>query len=182
MLPVSTKDVHRVAPDGDGGPVYLIATPTLLQRAAWRRDVAAAGARYPSDDELHRAIVADVTDAAPSNLDELLASLEAVRDVPADERDPDDIARYQAVVGMARRVGGQYARLEADRGYWADVAPLVAVRTFLVGWEGLAVRFSRDLVDEIPETHQRVVGWAAIDRMRLSEDARKNFASPSPSH
>jgi hypothetical protein len=181
MLPVSTKDIHRVAPDGDGGPVYLIATPTVLQRAAWRRDVAATGARFPSEADLHKALVDDLSAAAPDNLEEILACVNAVRDTPEDQRDPDLVEKYEAVAAFARRHGGAYARLQADRGYWADVAPIVALRSFLVGWEGLAVPFSKDLVDDIPEDHQRVVGWEAINRMRLSEDARKNFVSPSPS-
>ena len=55
MLPVSANDVIRFTPpdlaEHENAPLYLIAVPTLLRRAAWRRDVSAQGARYPGDSE-----------------------------------------------------------------------------------------------------------------------------------
>ena len=175
---------------GEGPPVYIIAAPTLMQRAAFRRDVAAAGARYPGQDELFRALrdgvrVAVEEEAQPA----LLESLDAAEAAGAGLAEDAELARDLAAIESAmRRHHPPYAALEAERTYWLSVAPIVAARHFLRGWEGVAARFERrnGLVPEevlagISDAHVEAIGWEAIALMSPSRAQAKNSASPSPS-
>jgi len=183
----------RFTPKGEAGdnpPVYAIAVPTLMQRAAFRRDVAAAGARYPGQDEMFvalregvRAAVED--DAQPA----LLETLDAAEAAGAGLAEDAELARDMAGIEAAmRRHHPPYAALEAERAYWLSVAPIVAARHFLRGWEGVAAPFRRqaglvpeDLLAELPDAHVEAIGWEAISLMSPSRAQAKNSASPSPS-
>lgn len=70
-LPVSAREVHRVVPQGcdpvdPTAPVYLLKTPTLLDKAKLDRSVTAHGARFVSFQEL----MVGLRQAATALLDE----------------------------------------------------------------------------------------------------------------
>lgn len=176
--------------EGDGAPVYVIAVPTLMQRAGFRRDVAAAGARYPGQDEMFEALREGVRsavedDAQPALLETLDAAQAAAEGLAEDAELVRDMAAIETAM---RRHHPPYAALEAERAYWLAVAPIVAARHFLRGWQGVAAPFRRvgglapeELLAELPDGHVEAVGWEAIALMSPSRVQAKNSASPSPS-
>src|SRR5690349_10245918 len=84
MLPIGTADPVRFTParygDGAAGaPVYLIRPATIRERMAFRRDVAAAGARFVAVDALRAALREGVqATAAPDAAEKLVAILDEV--------------------------------------------------------------------------------------------------------
>lgn len=181
MLPISAKDVHRLQPDGEAGPTYLIKTPSFLERAAWRREVASAGARYPGDAALFQALKDDLKAVGPENLSELLARVDEVATMDREERTADVMQAITPVIDMVRRLGGDYARLEAERSHWVEIAPYVAAQRFLVGVEGgeVPVKPTQGGLDvatlaALPQDHVLACGWRAVDLMTLSRAAAKN--------
>lgn len=186
-LPVSTKDVIRFQPE-EGGPVYLLAVPSYLQRAAFRRDVRAAGATYPGDKDLLKALREDLAAVNPANLEDLLALVDEAEAATAGEVDPETVDRLADLARLARAIGGRYAALEGDREFWLAVAPLVACRHFLIGWDGRAETFVRHhglTTDEtlglLSDADLLAIGFRAMALMQPSKDQEKNSASPSPS-
>jgi hypothetical protein len=181
MLPISAKDTFRLEPDGEGGPAYLIKTPTFLERAAWRRDVAAAGARYPGDVALFQALKDDLKAVGPDNLADLIGMVDEVAVLDRAERTPEVMAPLDPIVAMVRALGGAYARLEGEQAFWLDVAPYQAARRFLVGAVGAAVTVkqafgtvSEATLNALPANHVTAIGWKAIDLMTLTGTAAKN--------
>jgi hypothetical protein len=119
----------------------------------------------------------------------LLEKLDAAEAAGSGLAEDAELARDLAEIETAmRRHHPPYAALEAERAYWLSVAPIVASRHFLRGWEGVAARFERrhglmpeDLLAEIPDAHVEAIGWEAIALMSPSRAQAKNSASPSPS-
>lgn len=183
----------RFTPPGEQGespPVYLIAVPTLMQRAAFRRDVTAAGARYPGQEEMFEALRAGVRavveeEAQPALLETLDAAQAAGDGLAEDAELVRDMAEIEKAM---RRHHPPYAALEAERAYWLSVAPIVAARHFLRGWEGVEPPFRRvaglvpeELLAQLPDGHVEAFGWDAISLLSPSRVQAKNSASPSPS-
>lgn len=191
QLPVSTKDTVRFRFPADG-PTYLLAVPSYLQRAAFRRDLRAAGADYPGDAALLAALREDLTAIAPANLEELLALVDGAESAAnaGDDAaaDPELGGRIGDLARLARSAGGRYAALEGDREFWLAVAPLVACQHFLIGWEGRDEAFAlrRDRATDVTlsfltENEVRAVGYTALGLLRPDADTVGNSASPSPS-
>lgn len=175
-------------------PVFRLGVANHFTRAAFRRDLRAAGATYPGDAELYRALRADLEEVAPYNLDELLALIDEVEATAQGEVDPEALTGLETITRLARSLGGRYAALEGDREFWLSVAPIVACRHFLLGWEGVRTQGGadapfarrRDLTaDEslahLDEQELRAVGFKIMSLMRPSKDQEKNSASPSRS-
>lgn len=172
-------------------PVYRLAVPTLLQRAAWRRDVRAEGATYPGDAQLYQALRDDLALTAPANLDSLLAVIDDVEAANGGEvnPDPDALRDLEAIARLARGlIGGAFAALEADREYWLNVAPIVACRHFLLGWDHVPAPFERvngrtsdASLDALGDVEMRAVGNKIMGLMRPDRAAVGNSESPSPS-
>jgi hypothetical protein len=192
-MTVSLSRTVRFTPPGEQGespPVYVITAPTLMQRAAFRRDVAAAGARYPGQDEMFRALregirAAVEEDAQPALLEKLDAAEAAGSGLAEDAELARDLAEIETAM---RRHHPPYAALEAERAYWLSIAPIVAARHFLRGWEGVEAPFRRqnglvpeDLLAQLPDATVEAIGWEAIALMSPSRVQAKNSASPSPS-
>lgn len=175
-------------------PVYRLAVPSHFQRAAFRRDLRAVGATYPGDAELFRALREDLRAIAPYNLDRLLEVIDEVEASQQGEVDPDALDGLEDITRIARAAGGRYAAMEGDREFWLGVAPIIACRHFLIGWEGVPgpngqpapfVRRGNLTSDQtlaaLDEAELRAVGFKIMSLMRPSKDQEKNSVSPSRS-
>ncbi|MBP2297952.1 hypothetical protein [Azospirillum picis] len=175
-------------------PVFRLAVPSHFQRASFRRDLRAAGATYPGDAELYRALREDLREVNPYNLDTLLELIDEVEASAQGDVDPDALDGLEAITRLARAAGGRYAAMEGDREFWLSVAPIVACQHFLLGWEGVKAKDGsaapfvrrRDLTTDetlshLDEDELRAVGFKIMGLMRPSKDQEKNFVSPSRS-
>ena len=195
MLPISTQDVTRFIPldaqNQDKPPVYMIGVPKQLERAAWRRDVRAQGATYPSELDRLTLMKKGVEEMArPEQKPELLAVIAEA--IAAREEQPraviEDPPKLQRIGEILRQNYPPYAELLGERDYWLSVAPIMAARRFLQGWENVDLPFERQfglvpeaLMEFIAEAHVAAIGWQAITRMTLSKEREKNSVSPPPS-
>lgn len=185
-LPLSARETVRYVPrdhlGDDVPPTFLLAVPTVLARAQWRREVAAAGARYPSDEVLIEALKAGIGRVVEaSQQEELLALVEEWAATEPSER-PADLGRRLTEIERAVRLHDlRYARLEADRFYWLAVAPLKAFQLFVIGWENLDLAYekvngqvSEASLAALPEALVTEVGFHAIALMSPTEGQEKN--------
>jgi hypothetical protein len=198
-LPISSRETVPYTPesrcDGEGkplpgAPVYLVKVASLIERAQWRRDVAALGARYPGNDEIYRALRQAVAAAGPGNEAALLEALDRLEAAGAVAEDDPDLALANRAADVLRPVCPPLAELFAQRAFWAEVAPLQAARRFLRGWsvdgaerelpQSLGL-IREDALARLPPGHADAVGWKAISLMRPTEAQEKNSASPSGS-
>lgn len=197
QLPISARDVVRFTPDDvkdhPDPPIYLIGVPSYFARAAWRRDVKGMGAQYHG--EAHRFAVmrkgiAEM--ASEAQREELLAIVDAAaaaqRDAPLPVAAGDEPEKLRRLGEILRQNYPPYAELLADRDYWLSIAPLMAARRFLRGWENVAAPFEQQfglvpepLLELLSEAHVYAIGWHAIGLMTLDKAAEKNSASPPPS-
>lgn len=180
--------------DAEAQPVYRLRVPSFFQRAAFRRDLRAEGATYPGDADLYKALRKDLHEVNPYNLDTLLELIDSVEAAAQGEVDPDALDGLETITRLARAAGGRYAAMEGDREFWLSVAPILACRHFLLGWEGVkaadgtAAPFvrRRDITTDetlfhLEEAELRAVGFKIMSLMRPSKDMEKNSASPSRS-
>lgn len=193
-----------------GAPVYLIRPPSVMTRARWRREVGETGAPAipPGREELTAVLRRGITEiVAEHQQPELLALADeydaAFTEVQA-QREKDDAspeARQAAndrLAAVSNRMGfleGEirgkyppYAQALAARTFWFEVAPWVAARHFLCGWEnvtvaGLPVEFAQvnglvpeALLEQLPPDHIADVGWRAIGLTSANRDDEKNSA------
>lgn len=191
-LPTSTKTVDRYIPpfyEGqDDAPVYLLRTPSLIERAAFRRDLRAAGATYSSDEDLFEALREGVRAIDPVNRDELLADVDAIAESGIENASGELRARVGEIMRQVRAFYPRFAGLEGDREYFMQVMPIVACRHFLLGWENLDAPFERKngltsdhCLQQLPDRDLYAVGFHALSLMNVSETERKNSESRSPS-
>lgn len=188
-------DAVQAEIDAAPQPVYRLAVPSHLQRAAFRRDLLATGATYAGDKALYAALRADIDAISPDNLAEALEIIDAVEAAgkPADA-DPELRDRYTEIARIARGLGGRYAGVEGDFEYYLSVAPFIACRHFLLGWEGVKdaagtdapfVRRGNLTTDEtlghLDENEMRAVGFKVLNLMQPAKATEKNSASPSRS-
>lgn len=187
MLPTATPEVERFTPEGST-VTYLIATPSIMERARFKRDLVAAGATYHDDAVLLAALRDDLRAVQPANLDRLLEMLDQYEALTDKADDPQLVAAVADMERLGRAAAGRYAGLLGERAFFNDVLPIIAARSFLVGWEGTDKPFERSngitsdrTLGLIPEAHLRLIGGRAFARMVLSEGLEKNSASPSRS-
>lgn len=192
QLPISRTDIDRFTPPGSTA-VYLLATPTLMQRAAFKRDLVSLGATMHDRPALLAALRADLRAAAPYNLDQLIEVLDGYEAAP-DEADSATKAEVDGMMRLARAYAGEYAQRLGDNAHFNDVLPIVACKHFLVGWEGVTdadgkpapfARVNNQTTDAtlmaIPAAELVAVGMRAFLRMVVPDGIKKNSASPSPS-
>lgn len=192
MIPLSAKDLLPFTPV-EGGPTYQLAVPTMRQRAAYRRDVRAEGVRFVNDADLFElirdGIRAVVETSAQGALLDTIDNYEPImRDAEKLAADP---GLYRDAVEIETTIERHYpplAQALADRGEWMAVAPLVAFRHFVRGWEGLDVpyearagRVTEACLERIPENDIMAVGFRCIALMHPSQADAKNSESRSPS-
>lgn len=198
MIPFSSKEVVRVPVDQ---VTYLVAVPTLLSRATYRREVASLGAVYHSDETMLNALRDGVRECVVDNqqgtLIEIIDSFEIEQqkavdigdDVTDEERESlEDLRnRVDEIERFMQREYGRYNQMSADRGYWLSVAPIVAFAQFVTGWEGGELNYKarngqvcESLMDHMPANHVDVVGWKAITLMSPTGGQEKNSELQSP--
>jgi len=179
----------NLAACGGQPPVYLIRVPSLRARAAWRRDVAASGARMPSNAEMFEAMRAALREVAPANLDALLEMVDQA-EYAAEKGEPLDAKAAREIGALETQLLSVpvYSVLQGARQYWASIAPIIAAQHFIAGWESVGAPYetSRGLVTDaaleaLPRGHAEEAGWHAIGLMSVSKDQTKNSASPSRS-
>jgi len=193
MITLSSKETIRHEVDG---VVYLVAVPTMLARAAFRRDVSAMGAVYHTDDAMADCLRDGIRECVQEDQQErLIEVVDSYRfEMNRDDRIDDDenfldlAEQLGQIESFIRSEYPPYARLEADRGYWLSVAPIIAFRHFVVGWEGGDVTCKRrggqveeSLLEKIPDSHISAVGWQIIGMMRPGGAETKNSESQSSS-
>lgn len=190
-------DTVRAALESHAGdpPVYLLKPATVMERAAFRRDVHATGARYHDDaallDCLRDGIKALVDDTQKP---ELLAVIDAVEELRAaapstpSAADVKTLADFDEIESTLRQHWPRYAQMTAERAYWITVAPIIACRHFLRGWENRRCAFIRkaglvaeDSLALLDETELMEIGFKAMALMQPSRDQEKNSVSPSRS-
>ncbi|KAA0579015.1 hypothetical protein FZ983_16965 [Azospirillum sp. B21] len=185
------RQIGKVQDEIDAAPqpVYLLAVASHLQRAAFRRDLLATGATYAGDAALYAALREDLEAVAPVNLPELLAIVDEVEAAgkPADAA-PEVRDRWPGITRVARALGGRFAALEGDQEFYLSVAPIVACRHFLLGWENVDAPFTRrgnlttdETLAALEEGEMQAIGFKAMNLMRPTKALEKNSASPSRS-
>jgi hypothetical protein len=163
-------------------PVYLLATPTILERAKWRRSVLATGARWHDDGAMIACLKRGIIEVvAPAQEADLLDIVDRFAGCDGGQA-PEDLAiDFEEIERTVQGAYPAYAGLAADRAYWLSVAPILAAQQFLSGWENVEAPFeqragqlSEDCLAMIPEAHVMEVGLKAIELMSPTEELAKN--------
>lgn len=188
------------------GVMYTVEIPTLFSRAAFRRSLAQLGAVYHSDDAMLR-ILADGVRAtvAKDQQEELLGIIADFRDATNeraaailagenldDRPDADDYVdladQVQQIEVFVRTHHERYAQMEADRGYYLSVAPLMAFKRFVSGWDGLDFKrearggeITDECMEQVPPEALVEIGWRIMGLMNPSKDDEKKAPSQSQS-
>ena len=197
MIPLSAKETVRVPVDEI---TYLVAVPSLLTRAEYRREVQALGAVYHSDGAMLNTMRDGIRECVVQNqqdeLIEIINSYELETAKSADLGDDINEAEKESLADLQDRMTeieqylqreyDEYNRMLADRGYWLSIAPIIAFRQFVKGWEGSELRYKERggvlcdaLMDAIPPEHIDIVGWKAITLMSPTGGQEKNSESQS---
>ncbi len=197
FVPVAYGDAAREAAERAGSDLrpfetpraYILAVPGLMERAAWRRDLNAAGARYYDDQALLRALqkqIAVALDEDDPERERLVGLIEDFIAAPAGTAPEEMRAEIDQVELVIRGASVEYASMLAARAHWLDVAPIMACRHFLRAQENPDKVFRRrhGLIDDaelvaIPEAEMLEVGFRIIGLMTPSKAQEKNSAPPS---
>lgn len=172
-------------------PRYVVAVPSVMERAAFRRDLTATGARFHDEAAMLRALrkqVRDAFDEGDPEADRLVGLIDAYEEAPGGEVPEDlrnEVARLEEVI---RSASPEYAAMAAARAHWLEVAPILACRHFLKSRENPGHVFRRQggMVTDaelamIPEGEMFEVGFRILQIMQPTTEQEKNSASPSPS-
>ena len=176
------QTLAEIAARFENPPVYLIATPTILERAKWRRSVLATGARWHDDGAMVACLKRGIAEVvAPGQEAELLDIVD--RFAAHDEgQAPEDLSiDFEEIERTVQGAYPAYAGLAADRAYWLSVAPIIAAQHFLRGWENVEAPFQQragqlteNCLAMIPEAHVMEIGLKAIELMSPTGDLAKN--------
>ncbi len=207
-LPISAKATQRVVPAAygpaarsfaeargdadlarfDAPPAFIVTVPTLMQRAAWRRDVGATGAKMHDDAallaELRRQVAA-AYDAGDPDRDRIVGIIDVYARGEASAEETDEFNRLQEVV---RRSSATFAEMCADRAHYMAVAPYMACRHFLRARENPDYVYRRRnglvLEEELAAMAEEDIAEIGTRIMMLMIPSRAqlgNSGSPSPS-
>jgi len=196
MEPTGQDDV-----DEDKRVAYLVKVPSVYDRAAYRRQVKARGARLFMPAEMRQSMRTDVAAAndagafskdearaANATIDAFEAAL-AARDGDADTAVPDKLLQaFMDFEESVRGLGGEYAGRLAENEYYLEIAMIEAVRMFVVGWENVDADFKRvepvglseNSLQAISDDHLRQIDGKVGALMAPGGTAEKNLNSPSP--
>lgn len=186
----------------DSPNVYTLAPMTFRQRVAFRAEMARIAGVRPSQEDYNNALVAAVTELAPSNMDEALAILAEAAEltkqleglaVESEDR-PGLLARSKIVQAHVNQLMVAcmdvpvFADLRASHQRWEGMAPYVAAKYSLIGWEGPGLPpFARvrgavpdDVLDVLPPSELTRVGWRAFVLASVDKAAAGNSGQPSP--
>jgi hypothetical protein len=197
-IPLSASAIERWRPIGygDSAPEFLIKPASLIERAEFRRAVAAHGCRFPTQAEIFailRGLLKDYGDDHAAPFLTAIDLLEAAEQTPLAADDADaaaGLAEATAALDQLERslmgFANPYAAALADREHFLAVAPVLAIQRFCLGWEGeiegeTLPAFRRhgnlipmDLVEELPAALRLQLGFRCLDYVSLSSKARKN--------
>ena len=194
----SAHDLVAFTPPGSAR-TYRLAALTYRERIAFRAALARDAGMRPSPQDVSNGLRAALREVAPANLDEALAVVgEADAAREAEDATPDDamlkarLAEAQArlaVIITACMDVPVYAELRAAGERWTGMAPWVACRHALRGWDGPGLPVFRrekglvpeELLDVLPASEVTAVGWRAFLLVSLDRSAEGNSAVPSPS-
>jgi len=115
--------------------------------------------------------------------------LEAARGLTAAlERHEDLNGRMEDLEGQMRVNYPPYARKLGDQTFWLENAPIIGAQLFLKGGENTVVEVRRErgvvpkeILNALPRSHVREIGWHAVRLMFPNQDDAKNSARPSSS-
>jgi hypothetical protein len=194
----SAHDLVAFSPP-DSPRTYRIAPLTYRERIGFRAALAREAGLRPSPQDVSMALRTALREIAPTNLDTALAVVDAADAARADaERAPQDAdaqarlaeahARLAVIISACMDVP-VYAELRAASERWTGMAPWVACRHALRGWEGPGLpTFQRDkglvpeaLLDAMPASEIAAVGWRSFLLVSLDRSAEGNSVAPSPS-
>lgn len=193
MITTSKKTLRRFTPESvreqEGAPVFILAAPSILDKARFRQSLATLGTRWVDDKALYRIMrkgIETVVDPDQRGMClEAMDSFEAAEDKAEDQELAEKIIEIQDAL---RGSYSPYAKAEADRGYWLSVAPVVAFQHFVKGWEGIKQGYSSQaglVTDEalsgIDESLITAVGVEILNSFSPSKDEEKNSEPPSTS-
>ena len=194
----SAHDLVAFSPP-DSPRTYRIAPLTYRERITFRAALAREAGLRPSPQDVSTALRTALREIAPNNLDAALAVVDAAdaarADAEAAPRDADAQARLAeaqarlAVIISACMDVPVYAELRAAGERWTGMAPWVACRHALRGWEGPGLPpFQRDkglvpeaLLDTMPASEIAAVGWRSFLLVSLDRSAEGNSVAPLPS-
>lgn len=189
MLPVSSKELVRFTPEAEPRYTYLLKVPTVQSRAAFQRDLTAAGAQHPSDEVVRAALREGIhslfTETERAPLIELLDLL----DVEGTELPETDVKQLEEVEMFVRSYHPPYARLIGERVFYHAMWRAIAVQNFVAGIEGEGAvyaahhgRMTEDALNRFPLEHLTEVAGKIMELMFPSKEQEKNSDSPLQSH
>jgi len=194
----SAHDLVAFTPPGSPR-TYRLAPLTYRERIFFRAALAREAGMRPSPQDVSNALRAALREIAPANLDEAIvvvdeadAAREAVEAAPDDAVLKAKLAEAQArlaVIITACMDVPVYAELRAAGERWTGMAPWVACRHALRGWEGPGLpAFQREkglvpeaLLDAMPASEIAAVGWRSFLLVSLDRSAEGNSVAPLPS-
>lgn len=190
IVPIDTQAIVRFTPpsykDREDAPVYLMQPPSIMQRANWRRDLMAMGATYPTDEQLIEGMRRVIRQSGSPNTDEALDLIDRFVAAKAEGDVGADLADAFAGIEQGLQQVPAYGELVARRMHWLELAPILAARNFITGWEGLNLAFRRvngrlpdELLNALPEEDVKAVGMHIIGLMTVNRTLAGNSASPS---
>jgi hypothetical protein len=186
----SAYDLVAFTPPGSPR-TYRLAPLTYRERIAFRAALAREAGMRPSPQDVSNGLRAALREIAPANI-EADAAREAADAAPNDAALKAKLAEAQArlaVIITACMDVPVYAELRAAGERWTGMAPWVACRHALRGWDGPGLpAFQREkglvpeeLLDALPASEVTAMGWRAFLLMSLDRSAEGNSAAPSPS-
>lgn len=187
----------------EDGPTFHLRVPTVMDRAKYRKALAAAGARFWRNLELVRLGRVSLDKLLPGEegddgralldgyIERLTAALENRRTAPGKEADDELIAAVQIPDGVMTLLNGiaehdpAMRKAAGDNASYYLLAGIEACRLFLVGAEGLAT-FKRGLHGPTDETLAQItsgdferIAFHVEEMLEPSEARLGNSASPS---
>lgn len=187
---ISRRDPIEVSPAGSGR-TYTIAALTFRERAAMKAELVREAGQPAFREQLLAARRAALREAAPDNLDELLALLDEAEamDPATDTPEARALGAKVALIDAAAMDVPSYADLVSRNFRSVYMTPLVAARYGLRDWRGEGLpEFRRirglvpdELLDMLPAAELEEVGWAVWHAAHLTQAVEKNSAAPSPS-
>lgn len=187
----------------EDGPTYHLRVPTVMDRAKYRKALAAAGARFWRNLELVRLGRTSIDKLLPGEdgddgrelldlyIKRLELALEARRTSPGKEADDELIAAVQipeAVSTLLLAIAEHdpaMRKAAGDNASYYLLAGIEACRLFLVGADGLAT-FKRGLGGPTDETLNQItsgdlerIGFQVEEMLEPTEARLGNSASPS---
>ena len=194
MITLTARDTVR---HESGGVTYHLAIPTLREKAAWRRDLSAAGAVLYLDGAmlecLRDGVNICVTESQRPELLEIIDQYEYETRKRNEESVTDKEKSYDELLDQLGQIEDfvrtnyeRYSRMEASRQYWFELAPILAFQRFVKGWEGMELQYKahnglvdESLVDKIDPSMISDVGYKIINLMQPNKDEEKNSESQS---